>query len=49
MMRMMKKRIGRMRMMSIKIMNKMIRLIKIRIIEQDDYDKMMRIAMMIRM
>lgn len=31
MMRMMKKRIGRMRMMSIKIMNKMIRLIKIRI------------------
>ena len=31
MMRMMKKRIGRMRMMSIKIMYKMIRLIKIRI------------------
>ena len=49
MMRMMKKRIGRMRMISIKIMNKMIRLIKIRIIEQDDYDKMIRIAMVIRM
>ena len=31
MMRMMKKKIGRMRMMSIKIMYKMIRLIKIRI------------------